>query len=145
MKVLRLRYCNGKPYTWVHIADDNGVPLCGRVYGNDYELLQEDADISTLTMATLCSQCAAVHFEFSFECLQAGQARRYGPTWYKYHITDLADTPRDRDAVLSFCQAWLKRSYLKKDMSSPFAPQMRECTQIRDRTWRYHVRLESTS
>ena len=140
MKVLRPQTKYGGGFNWVHIANDDGHPLCGKAYGADYSLLQENADLDTLTVHTLCSRCAATDNQFSFEVLQAGQARRYADSWYKYKITDLADEPRDQAAVLSFCRRWLRKAYDKADMPHPFAPQMTGCTQSLGGTWRYNVR-----
>lgn len=127
----------GRPFGWVHIAKD-GKALCGKD-GSRYRLLPETAELEQLTSRTTCSQCMAALLEFKCTVLQAGQARRYADSWYKYKVVDLADEPRERDAVLSFCRTWLKSSYLKEDMPHAFAPQMTGCTQSVDGTWRYNV------
>lgn len=143
MEVLRPRctkYANPMPYYWVHIANDDSQPLCGKVHGDGYELRQENMELGALTEHSLCGPCAAAHFDFSYETLQAGQARRYADSWYKYKITDLADTPRDRAAVLEFCRTWIKASYDRADMPNPFAPELVECNRIADNEWIYSVR-----
>ena len=38
--------------------------------------------------------------DFEYETLETGQRRRYGDSWYKYRVKDLADPPRDKAAVL---------------------------------------------
>ena len=49
--------------------------------------------------------------DFEYETLETGQRRCYGDSWYKYRVKDLADPPRDRDAVLAFCKTSVRKAY----------------------------------
>ena len=142
LKVLRPRGKSVGAYHWVHL-DADGKPLCGEGL-SEYivELLPEVWDEKT----TVCGGCRALENHYSVRTIQAGQSRRYGPTEYIYDVTDFNKEKRIRPEVLAFCQAHVKKSYLKEDMPHAFAPRMAELTERvgNPGTWRYHVFCEST-
>lgn len=132
------------PFSWVHLDDGHGEPLCGEQYGDQYVKQLEIIGWGNLGRAkkgktTLCRKCAQKHFGFEVQTIQHGQARAYQDSKYIYDVTDVADEPRDREEVLEFCRRWVCFFYDRADMPHAFAPRLCGFRETKSRVWRYHV------
>jgi|GEM_PF-6394886 len=139
MKVIRMhsKRFYGQKFSWVHLANEAGGPLCGETYDpKKFEARHEET--GDLDGVSVCIACRAVKEQFKIETLQAGQRYPYADSIYEYRITDLANVKRDRDAVLEFCQH-VQKSYPCDEMAHPFLPKLRELRDTGDGVWIYHV------
>jgi hypothetical protein len=55
-------------------------------------------------------------YEFNVECIESGQRGKYQDSFYHYRVT----SDRSEYEVKNFCMNVLRKSYERKDMTSPF-------------------------
>ena len=129
-------------FEWVHAEDPShpGRPLCGNDQG--FQLSQEEVlDSEDIQW---CPKCIHAQQGFQVETHQSGQIRAYGASEYIYTVTDLGPIFREKEEVLAFCQAHVKKSYRKSEMPSWSHPQLMGFSSASPGKWRYHVRMEYT-
>lgn len=67
-------------------------------------------------------------YSFDVECVEAGQRRKYGDSFYSFKVTS---TMIEKD-VKTFCMGILNPSYEPKDMPNPFAGRLLEFKKLTD-------------
>lgn len=69
-----------------------------------------------------------ISYVFKVKCLEAGQRRSYGDSYYSYEVV----SDREEREVKEFCMNALRKSYESKDMPNPFAGKLLEFKRVTD-------------
>lgn len=81
---------------------------------------------------------------FDVECLEAGQRRRYGDSYYHYIITNKCKIEYDDCVIKNFCTGFIKHAVEPAEMENAFAPKITSFKKIGDRKYEYKVEELST-